>query len=423
MLMRALLLGLVAALAPSLPSTAWGEEPVLELRSLIAEALARNPEIQAASRLVAKMNARVPQRGALPDPMLSYGVMNEGRPIPFQTLGEASFSEVYVGIVQDLPYPGKRGLREDVAQEEARTAEWALESVRRRIVAQVKEAYYELYAVDAALDIVERNRDLLENLERVASALYTVGQGTQQHVLDAQVEISRLEERISVLRLRQSVVEALLNSLLYREAGTPLGRPEPLRPEPLGYDMEQLWRMAEEASPTLREQAQRVVAGERGLALAQRDLLPDLGVNFAYHNRGGLDPYYTFGGTLSLPLYAGRKQRKAIEEASEGLLESRHTFDAAGARVRYEVTEAYLGAKTAERLLSLYEEGILRQARLSLDSATAQYQVGRVDFLTLLNSWTRLLEYDLTYHEQVADHEKALARLEPHVGVQLTSLP
>jgi len=422
MLMRQLLLASAAALAPSLLAPAWGDEPIVGLQSLIEEALERNPEIQAASRQVARMKARVPQRGALPDPMLSYGVMNEGRPVPFQTLGDASFSEVYVGILQDLPYPGKRGLRERVAEEEARASEWALESVRRRVVAQVKEAYYQLYAVDAALEIVERNRELLENLERVAAALYTVGQGIQQHVLDAQVEISRLEERISVLEQQRSVVEALLNSLLYREAGTPLGRPEPLHSAPLGYDMEQLWKMAEESSPALRERSQWVAASERGVAVAQRELLPDLGVNFVYHNRGGLDPYYTFGGTLSLPLYAGRKQRKAIEEASEGLLESRHTFDAARARVRYEVTEAYLSAKTAERLLSLYEEGILRQARLSLDSATAQYQVGRVDFLTVLNSWTRLLEYDVTYHEQIANHEKALARLEPHVGTQ-TSLP
>src|SRR3990172_2173244 len=142
---RQLLVAFVAAVLPSLIAPAWGEEPVLRLQPLVEEALARNPEIQAASRKVAKTKARVPQRGALPDPLLSYGVMNEGRPIPFQTLGEAGFSEVYVGMQQDLPYPGKRGLREEVAQEQARAADWALESVRRGIVAQVKEAYYELY--------------------------------------------------------------------------------------------------------------------------------------------------------------------------------------------------------------------------------------------------------------------------------------
>ena len=73
-------------------------------------------------------------------------------------------------------------------------------------------------------------------------------------------------------------------------------------------------------------------------------------------------------------------------------------------------------ASTAEQLLRLYEDAILKQAQLSLDSAMAEYRVGKVDFLTLISSWRRLLDYELTYQEQLADHEKALARLEVHVG-------
>jgi len=73
-------------------------------------------------------------------------------------------------------------------------------------------------------------------------------------------------------------------------------------------------------------------------------------------------------------------------------------------------------ASTADHLLRLYDEGILKQARLSLDSAIAQYEVGKVDFLTLISSWRRLLDYNLAYHEQLAEHEKALARLAVHVS-------
>ena len=90
--------------------------------------------------------------------------------------------------------------------------------------------------------------------------------------------------------------------------------------------------------------------------------------------------------------------------------------DAARAAVRYEVTDAHLLASTSDRLLRLYDEGLLKQARLALDSAIAQYQVGKVDFLTLISSWRRLLDYDLTYQEQLAEHEKAVARLAVHVG-------
>lgn len=402
-----------------LASQAAAEEPrsaELSLPELVREALERNPDVQMAQRMVEARRARVPQAGALPDPMLMYGVLNEGRPLPFQTLGSADFSEAYVGISQDIPYPGKRGLREKVAREEASAAEWAYEATRRRVVSEVDQAYYDLYAVHAALSILERNLQLLDQLAKVARTRYSVGQATQQDVLDAEVELSRLEERRSLLLQRRGIVEALLARLLYRTDPVPLGRPGSVVKTALEASLEQVLTRAEEESPFLRERERFVVQGERRVDLARREKLPDLGVNFAYHNRGELDPYWTFGGTLTLPIYAGRKQKKAIEEAAADLGGARSSLDATRAQVRYEVTDAYLMASTADRLLRLYDEGILKQARLSLDSAIAQYQVGKVDFLTLVTSWRRLLDYDLTYHEQLAEHEKALARLAIHVS-------
>ena len=76
-------------------------------------------------------------------------------------------------------------------------------------------------------------------------------------------------------------------------------------------------------------------------------------------------------------------------------------------------------ASTAERLLRLYDEGIIRQASFSLESAVANYEVGKVDFLTLMTSWRRVLDYEVTYYEQFADYQKALAQLEPLVGIEL----
>ncbi len=166
----------------------------------------------------------------------------------------------------------------------------------------------------------------------------------------------------------------------------------------------------------MHEAETRKSKAERTVDLARKERLPDFGVKVAYYNRGGLDPWYSFGGTLSLPIYAGRKQKQAILEASADLGAARSAREAAASEVRFEVTESYFMASTADRLLRLYDEGILKQARLSLDSAIAQYQVGKVDFLTLVSSWRRLLDYNLAYHEQLAEHEKALARLAVHVS-------
>jgi len=397
---------------------AAAEEPPAEvsLPDLVREALERNPEVQMARRMVEARRARIPQAGALPDPMLMYGVMNEGRPVPFQTLGTSGFSEVYVGVSQEIPYPGKRGLREKVAGEEASAAEWAYDAARRRVASEVAQAYYDLYAVHAALAIVERNFQLLDQLVKVSRARYAVGQATQQDVLDADVELSRLEERRSLLVQRRGVVEASIARLLDRTEPSPLGPPAPLTKTPLALSLQEALIRADERSPVLKERARFVDAGGRKVDLARRERLPDLGVNFAYHNRGELDPYWSFGGTMSLPIYRGRKQDKAVEEAAADLGGARSALDAARATVRYEVTDAHLVASTADRLLRLYDEGLLKQARLALDSAIAQYQVGKVDFLTLITSWRRLLDYDLTYQEQLAEHEKAVARLAVHVG-------
>jgi len=412
--MRAVVSLLVLLAVP--PEAPAQEEPKeLSLPELVREALDHNPEVQMAARTLEAKRARVPQAGALPDPMLTYGVVNEGRPLPFQTLGERDFSEAYIGVSQDLPFPGKRRLRKEAAREEVEAAQSAYQGARRRVSADVAETYYDLYATHAALDVVEESARLLEQLVKVAHTRLSVGQTSQQDVLDAEVEVSRLEERRTELNARRAILEARLRSLLDRRTAEPVGRPSAIAPTALPGSLDELLRQAEEQSPALREKARIVLQAERLVDLAKRDRKPDFSVNFTYHDRGRLDPMYSFGGTMTLPNLHGR-QGHALEEAVASLEGARSGADLARADARYAVTEAYQMASSAERLLRLYDEGILKQARLSLESALAQYGVGKVEFLTLITSWRRLLDYDLTYQEQLAAHEKGQARLAVHVG-------
>src|SRR6266568_4852147 len=399
---------LLVLLAVPREMPAQEESKALSLPDLFREALEHNPEVQMAARTLEAKRARVPQAASLPDPMLMYGVINEGRPVPFQTLGERDFSEAYVGVSQDLPFPGRRRLRDEAAQS-------AYEGARRRVAAEVAEAYYDLYATHAGLDLVEESARLLDQLIKVAHTRLSVGQTSQQDVLDAEVEMSRLEERRTELAARRAILEQRLRSLLYRRTAEPLGRPTPVTPTPLPGPLDALLRQAEEQSPAITEKARMVAQAERQADLAKRDRKPDFSVNFTYHNRGRLDPMYSFGGTLTLPNLHGR-QGHAVEEAVASLGGARSGVDMTRADTRYAVTEAYQTASSAGRLLRLYDEGILKQARLSLDSALAQYRVGKTEFLTLITSWRRLLDYDLAYQEQLAAHEKALARLAVHVG-------
>jgi outer membrane protein, heavy metal efflux system len=83
------------------------------------------------------------------------------------------------------------------------------------------------------------------------------------------------------------------------------------------------------------------------------------------------------------------------------------------------VKEQFLAAKSSERLLALYRSGSIPQASLALDSTTSAYEVGKADFLTLLNSLTSVLTFEKQYYQELARHEQALARLEPLVGQEL----
>src|SRR5258708_9781787 len=191
--MRCLLSAIVLVGASSALSAQESPTSDVSDDAFVREALERNPQIQMARRLVAAKRARVPQAGALPDPMLMYGVVNEGSPVPFESLGQRDFSEVYVGFSQDIPFPGKRGLREKVAGEEASAAEWAYETVRRRVTSELAQAYFDLYAVHAGLSIVEQNFQLLDQLVEVARARYSEGSPTHQDRLQSASEPYPLE--------------------------------------------------------------------------------------------------------------------------------------------------------------------------------------------------------------------------------------
>jgi outer membrane protein TolC len=364
------------------------------------------------------MRARVPQAGALADPKLLSGVINEGRAVPFDSLGEADFSEAYVGLSQAIPYAGKRGLREEVARGEASAERWAYEATRRTLVGQVAEAYYDLHAAQAAQATLERNLELMDRLSAVARERLSVGQGIQQDVLGAELELSRLEEQRSLFAQEQELLEASLARLLDRAAPLAGKVLKPLSRTPLEESEKGGLERAEQASPQLQEQLARVEAAERRVDLARRERLPDFEVELVYHNRGqrDLDPFYGIGTTMTLPVYRGRKQEMAIEEASAELRAARSAANGARADLRLALTRAQLQARTSDRLLRLYEEGLLKQSRLLLDSSIAQYRVGKLDFSAVVASWRSLLEGEIAYRRQLAAHEKAITQIALYEG-------
>ncbi len=168
------------------------------LSKFVQEAIERNPEIQAARRAVDAMRARIPQAGAWPDPTVSLSYAGNVLP-PFTVMRGDPSSARQVMAEQTIPYPGKTRLRKEIATRDVDAEALAYEAAARRVAAEVKQAYFDLYYVDQSLATLQKDRELLQNFEKVAEIRYSVGKAAQQDVLRAQVELSRLAERATLL--------------------------------------------------------------------------------------------------------------------------------------------------------------------------------------------------------------------------------
>lgn len=396
------------------------EEKTISLEELIAEALQKNPAIQTAKNEVEGKKARIPQAGALPDPEVSFGQTNEESIVPFTNLGEADFSEIYVGFHQQFPLHGKRGLRERIAFSEAEAQTWMLEYAVRRLRAEVKLAFYDLYYWRRVQEIERNNLALLEKFAATAEALYSVGKGNQADVLRAQTEISRLQDRLEMSQQQIGIHQARLNSLLFRSPDEQIGPLAPVERAAFHHSMDQLRQLAINDFPLLKHQQEMTERSRLAAELAKKEKYPDVGLVFTYHNRGGLPDYWTIGGTTTLPLFAGRKQNKAVEEAQQDFMAAHRRYEDTLTMVNFELKNHYLSALTADRLTQLYSQTIVPQETLSLEATIAAYTVGNVEFLSVLDSVEKLLQDELRYWENFIEYQKALAKLENYAGIELT---
>lgn len=402
---------------PLAPSGSDVSAGIPGLQQLIEQALENNPEIKSMQRRFDMMRARIPQAKALDEPMLSIGYT--GNITPFQVQKGDPSSGRTISISQDLPFPGKRSLKGKVASSDADAEWWAFEQTRRNVVAEVKDAYFDLYYLTKALGVVTKTKTLLEQFIKIAEARYSVGKGIQQDVLKAQVEFSKLIEQQTMLEQRKQIAEARLNSLLYRGPESPVRTPEELRPRDFPYSLGQLNETAIANYPDLKAQRRKIEGAQYAIQLAKKEFYPDFSVGFTYINRPAIPEMYGVTVGIKLPVYYAQKQRPALTEATASFEAEKRSFENTTTLLMFKIRDKYLAETTARRLLSLYSTTIVPQSSLSLESAIAGYQVGRVDFLTLLDNLVTLLNYELSYYEQLSNEEKAVAALEPLVGVTL----
>lgn len=394
------------------------DQATLSLDQLVNEALQKNPGVQSALRQVEALRHRIPQARTLPDPTVSVGWAGNITPFSVQQGDPSSYRGITAS--QALPFPGKLKLRGEIADREAEAAWWNYEAARRQVVADVKAAYYDYFYYSQAIAITQKDMDLLQKLSSIAEARYRVGKGVQQDVLKSQVEISLLDQRLTVLEQQSKTAQARLNTLLFRDPEAPLPSPAKFEPARLGHSLDELYTLAREQDTGLQREQRMIERNQYAVNLAHRDYYPDFGVGYMYQQRPGMPDMHGFTVTANIPIFYRTKQREAVREAAEQLASSQLSKDNRQTELFFVVKEQYLQAKSSEELMKLYSQAVVPQSSLALESSMASYQVGTVDFLTILTNFTTVLDYEVNYYRELSNYQMALARLEPLVGVELT---
>lgn len=383
-----------------------GADPVLQ--TLINEALTRNPDLLAAQAAIRSARERTNQVSARPDPMLSTTYTNDGWA---PSLGSMAMTTLGVMVSQDLPYKGKRQARMDLAASEARETEPQLARVRLGIEAAVKRAYYGLQLARELLVLTGEQRELWRQIEVVTRDRYAIGQGAQQDVLRVQVEVTRIEQRAIEQATEIELRLAEINRLLARDVGTPVETPAPLALTPLAGTLEVAIEAARSVSPELAA-ARLAVTAERAVqTVAQLDFKPDFSIQAGYMNRGGLEPMWLAGFSLTLPVNR-QKRSSAITESQLRAERDQRVIESLDLQLRLRTQERVTRARMAEKIVELYDQGIVPQDRMTVESALTSYQSGRVPFVSVLEAMTSLYADRWTREGLVADHARLLASLQ-----------
>jgi cobalt-zinc-cadmium efflux system outer membrane protein len=388
----------------------------VSLKDLIGEAERNNPKIAAAEHGYAAATHGAREASALPDTQVTVQQFAVGSPRPFAGYTNSEFAYVGLGASQEIPYPGKRGLRGQVANREADVRRVQIESVRRTVTDKLKAAYFRLAYLQQTLSVLERNDQVLKDIEQIVESRYRVGQGNQQEVLKAQLQSTKILQEITMHHREVGQLEAQLKQLLNRPQESPDIQTEPLAARSLTYSASDLLGLAKQQNSDVQAQQAMLAKTESQVDLAKKEFRPDFAVQYMYQNTDRkFRDYYMAGFSITLPNRGRRKAELAEAEATRD--QANKQLEAEVQQRLAEVQDQYVVAQTSAEQLKIYKDGLIPQSNAAFQSALASYRSNRQDFETLLSSFNDVLNLEIEYQRELADHEVALARLEMLTGV------
>jgi outer membrane protein, heavy metal efflux system len=394
---------------------------ITALSDLLAEAEKNNPQIEVARQSCQAAKQVPTQVSTLPDPQFNLQHVSVGSPRPLAGYTNSDFAYLGLGVSQDIPYPGKLRLKSEIAKREADVSQQQIESVRRAVLSELKVSYFQLAYLSKTLSILEQNGELLKEVEQAADARYRSGKGSQQDLLQAQLQKTKLLREIAMHHLEVGKLEAQLKQLLNRPQDSPDIEPTDLVETPLVQTYAELLGAAQVQNPEIVGAKKMIEKQSLQVDLARKDFYPDFNVQYMWQRT---DPtqfraYYMLSVGVRVPIYRGRKQRPELAQAEAEKLRAGSELQVQSQQIAAELRAQYVLAQRTSELLKIHREGLSPQSRSEFQAALAAYQSNKQEFQALLTAFLDVLRFDEEYWQNLSEYETAIARLEQITGLAL----
>jgi cobalt-zinc-cadmium efflux system outer membrane protein len=406
-----------------IPFTYGQEQKREELQAFITEAIQNNPQLRAAHNRTEAAKTKIDQSTSWEPPQIGvefYQIPVQSFPNPIKNNMEMDYS-----LQQMIPFPGKLSAMGNAAENNAEMADQNYKALERKLIRDLKSAYYDLYLVQQKIQINAENQDIMRSFVDIARKQYEVGMGKQVDILRAQTELSTLANDGINLRKEKQVVEAMVNTILNRPVNSPLGPVPEIEKDVPEWTFEQLQPLSLEARPELKAMNYSIDMNKSELSLSKREYLPDVMARVMYKDMAMTpNDYWSVMVGISIPLapWSSGKYTSKVEENEINVRRAEDDVANMKNMTSFEVQDALVKIQTNKNLVDLYRNTVIPQSEQTLQSTISAYQTGKTEFLMMIDAYRMVLMSKLNYYMSIMNYMSSQAALEQSIGLDINQI-
>lgn len=304
----------------------------LTLEQAIRIAQSNDPWLESNEYRQQAISAQSTAAGSLPDPMVSISVAN--LPVDSFDFSQEAMTQLKFGVTQALPRGDSLELSQKRLQQLSQEFPLQRQNRKAQVKAAISQLWLEIFLTARTIELIEQDRPLFEQLAETASINYSsaMGQTSQQDVIRAQVELTRLDDRLSQLRQQLTSKKAQLSEWLTTSNHSQWPMKEFQLPDHLpaitlssddllsesGNQYSEKLIQHLSSHPQLVAFEQKIQASETSIELAKQSYKPQWNLNASYGYRDD-DPignsrsdFFSVGVSFDVPLFTENRQDQQV---------------------------------------------------------------------------------------------------------------